>query len=131
MLFLWMIRSPLSLEDEIRLQDQKSMDSLSEAKSDSWISPFSAHCRHAIRIKLRHCSHFAIHLHSRHLQHPDRRKVAPIDARSPTRHLYQGLEDVIFHFVVSSPGEIRRRLHTTLPCRLYPNKPHVVYNNVP
>jgi hypothetical protein len=34
-----------SLEDEIRLQDQNSMDSLSEAKSDSWISPISAHCR--------------------------------------------------------------------------------------
>jgi hypothetical protein len=31
-----------SLLEEIGLQDQKSMDSLSEAKSDSWISPFSA-----------------------------------------------------------------------------------------
>jgi hypothetical protein len=33
-----------SLEDEIRLQDQKPMDSLSEATPDSWISPFPAHC---------------------------------------------------------------------------------------
>jgi ABC-type proline/glycine betaine transport system ATPase subunit len=34
-----------SLADEMRVQDQKSMDSLIEAKSDSWISPFSAHGR--------------------------------------------------------------------------------------